>query len=501
VAALSPKRMRHMTTRSPLPRWPLFNKFVAIGAVLVVLTLGLGSVSSIVAERQGRLREAEASVAASLASNQTLLGPMLQRDCVESWESTQGEGKDRKTVTERRLLKLAEAPATLDMNARVAIEPRYRGIFKVNGYVLTATIASHWNDGSALVPQAEHAGSRLHCEAPTVFVALGDSRGVRSANVRIDGAAAAVLPGTDHAAHPRGFHSGVDETYAGALRPLDVQVAVELVGTGDLAFAPIGNATRVALASDWPHPSFAGRFLPVERQVGEGGFTARWQLNALATTAPQEATAGAPACAFGDVAPDAPAGRDRSRCVETFGVAFIDPVNPYTLTDRATKYGLLFIVLTFVGVAAVEVMRRVRVHPIQYLLVGSAVAVFFLLLVSLSEHVAFGIAYLAASAACTVLLTFYGRFVLHGGRAGAAFGAAVAGLYGVLYVLLQLEQTALLLGSALLFGVLAALMVATRRTDWYALLGRMRSEAMVGSMAGAAEASAAAGASGATGAA
>jgi inner membrane protein len=152
-------------------------------------------------------------------------------------------------------------------------------------------------------------------------------------------------------------------------------------------------------------------------------------------------------------------------------------VSLYTLGDRATKYGLLFIALTFVGVAAIEVLRRVRVHPVQYLLVGCAMAVFFLLLVSLGEHVPFAIAYLAASAACTTMLGFYGRFVLRGRRAGLAFGAAIATLYGVLYVLLQLEQTALLLGSLLLFAVIAALMVATRRIDWYALFARMRNDA------------------------
>jgi inner membrane protein len=154
----------------------------------------------------------------------------------------------------------------------------------------------------------------------------------------------------------------------------------------------------------------------------------------------------------------------------------MDPVSPYVLSDRATKYGLLFIALTFVGVAAIEVLRRLRVHPIQYLLVGSALAIFFLLLASLSEHVPFAIAYLAAAAACTGLLTFYGAFVLRGSRAGAAFGAAIAALYGALYALLQLEQTALLLGSIMLFGVLAALMVATRRIDWYGLFARLRAE-------------------------
>ena len=125
--------------------------------------------------------------------------------------------------------------------------------------------------------------------------------------------------------------------------------------------------------------------------------------------------------------------------------------------------------LTFVGVGLVEVLRRVRVHPVQYLLVGCAIAMFFLLLVSLSEHLDFGIAYAAASAACTLLLGFYGRFVLHSLRGGAVFGAAIGGLYGSLYLLLRLEQSALVLGAIGMFGVLAAVMAATRKIDWYGL--------------------------------
>ncbi len=210
------------------------------------------------------------------------------------------------------------------------------------------------------MPQAQHAGSRLQCDAPTLFVALGDSRGVRSAVVQIDGVVVPVLAGTGHAAHPRGFRADVAEAFAGARRPLHAEVGLELVGTGDLAFAPVGASTRVTLASDWPHPSFGGRLLPLERKVGDTGFTARWQLNALATSAPQATFAGAPACRLDDNVGDAGLADDRRRgaCVETFGVAFMDPVSPYVLSDRATKYGLLFITLTFVGVGAVEVKRR-----------------------------------------------------------------------------------------------------------------------------------------------
>ena len=452
-------------------KFPLLGKTLAVGSVLLALTLALQSVGAIVSEREGRLREAERSVAESLASQQSLLGPVLLRRCDETWSAEQGEGKDRKRVTERRDFSLAATPATLDVSAKAAIETRHRGIFKVNGYSMRATMKARWADLAALEPIAQHAGSKLLCEAPVLFVAVGDARGIRVATISVGGTALPVLPGTEHVSHPRGFHAVIPVATQAAGGALQAEVALDLVGTGDLAFAPVADTTRVDLASDWPHPSFGGRFLPNERAVTAQGFTASWQLSALATSAPQELVNGGAVCGLNG------ASEAKARCIETFGVAFIDPVSAYVLSDRATKYGLLFIALTFVGVGLVEVLKRLRVHPVQYLLVGSALAVFFLLLVSLTEHIAFAWAYLAASAACTTLLTFYASFVLRGGRAGAVFGAAIAALYGALYLLLQMEQSALVLGSLLLFAVLGAVMVATRRVDWYALMDQLRREA------------------------
>ena len=199
-------------------------------------------------------------------------------------------------------------------------------------------------------------------------------------------------------------------------------------------------------------------------------------MSALATKAPVDFARGAALCE-----PAADADTDSTprnavqppkdnACVEVFSVAFIDPINPYSLSDRAIKYGILFVGLSFVAVGMLEVLRRLRVHPMQYLLVGCAVSIFFLLLLSLSEHLVFALSYAIAAGACVALLGFYARYLLGGWRAGLAFGAAIAALYGALYVLLQMEQTALVIGSALLFAVLAAVMVATRRLDWYALL-------------------------------
>jgi len=456
-------------------KFPLLGKTLAVTGVLIALTLALQSISAIVSEREGRLHEAEHSVADSLASQQSLLGPALLRRCDETWTSEQGEGKERKLVTEKRDFALAATPATLDVSAKAAIETRHRGIFKVNGYGMHAIMKARWADLAALEPTAQHAGGKLHCDAPLMFVAVGDARGIRVATISVGGTALPVLPGTGHASHPRGFHAVIPAAVQAAGGVLQAEVALDLVGTADLAFAPVADTTTVALVSDWPHPSFAGRFLPNEREVTATGFSARWQLSALATSAPQELLNGGTVCALGGDVSGTSDGK--GRCVETFGVAFMDPVSAYVLSDRATKYGLLFIALTFIGVGLVEVLKRLRVHPVQYLLVGSALAVFFLLLVSLTEHIAFAWAYLAASAACTTLLSFYASFVLRGWRAGAVFGVGVAALYGALYLLLQMEQSALVLGSLLLFAVLGAVMVATRRVDWYALMDQLRREA------------------------
>jgi len=433
----------------------LWTKALAVALVALGLLAALERVSALVAEREARLREAEANVAASLATQQELIGPVLQRRCEETWSVEVGEGKERKKVNERREFDLVATPKTLDLDGTATIEARRRGLYKVNGYVLKATLKAAWESLQLLQPRAEHAPSVLRCGDVVLFVGVGDARGLRSvAASQVPGKALAVLAGTPRGKMPKGFQVALtSEQWADGTFATDLRL--ELVGTRLLAIAPVADQTQVHLRSDWPHPSFHGRFLPNEREIGDDGFNAWWRISALATSAPQDV-------------------RGQSDRVETFAVEFIDPVNAYSLADRATKYGMLFIGLTFLGVALTEVMRRARVHPVQYLLVGSALAIFFLLLVSLSEHMAFVWAYTGAAAACTALLAFYGAHVLGGWRAGLAFGVAVATLYGVLYLLLQQEQTALVLGSALLFAVLAAVMVLTRRFDWYRLVDSWR---------------------------
>jgi len=443
---------------------PLFAKIAALAAVGMLLLFGLSQIENVVFDRQVHRSAAAHSVAQSLAGPQTLVGPLVHSACVESWDETVGTGAERRTEERRREFLLTAPPERLQVQSAALMQERARGLHKVNAYTLKAHLTAQWPDLAALRPEGTVRGSRMQCGVPVLMLAVQDARGIRAAQVDVDGSAQVLRPGTFHPVYARGLHAALPEGLRHREGVLTAALDLELVGTERLAIVPLGGTTEVQMQSTWPHPSFAGRFLPSEREVGDGGFTARWRLSSLATTAQQDIAKGRAVC-------DAP-GDGGDRCADSFSVAFVDPVNPYTLSDRATKYGVLFIALTFVAVGLFELMQRLRVHPVQYLLVGSALCSFFLLLVSLSEHLPFGLSYALAAGACVLLLGYYASHMLGGRWRGVPFGAGIALLYGLLYVLLQLEQTALVVGAVALFAVLAAVMVLTRKVDWYGLAAR-----------------------------
>ena len=429
-------------------------KFISISIVLLVLWGSLMMVSNVVADRKTHRQVAIDSVASSLASAQTVTGPLVQRACSEEWEQ---RDEDKKMVTHRREFTLTAAPAVLDINGASQLEARARGLHATQVFTLKAQIKAQWANLEALKPAARYASSRLNCGQPLLVLAVSDARGVRHAGLQLSSQAVKFKPGTFNGAYPRGVHA---QLAAGAplSAPVDALIDLELMGTENLSFAPLGGETQIKLTSNWPHPSFGGQFLPAERKVSDQGFEALWRVSSLASSAAE------------DLGQDKPA-------PELVSVTFIDPGNTYALSDRATKYGLLFIGLTFLAVGLFEFMKSLRVHPIQYALVGTAMILFFLLLVSLSEHMAFGAAYAAASTACVVLLACYAAAMLKSWRRGVPFGLGIATLYGMLFVLLQMEQAALVVGALALFTVLAGVMLLTRRVDWYARLRQLEAPA------------------------
>lgn len=434
------------TTSSPPASRAWIWKLLILAGVGLLLMAVLLRIGFLIDERQARQREAEASVAEAQAGEQTLIGPLLLRHCSESWVDRNGEAQ-------RRDFQLSVLPQQLAVNGALNQASRYRGLFKVNGYAGRVQLQAQWEAGLAatLQPRAEQPNSRLDCQPPSLMLAASDPRGLRSARLRSEGGQSLpIRPGTTHAVYKQGLHASLPPLTAD--QALNLVLELDLVGTQRFALVPAAAATTMNLRSDWPHPSFGGRFLPSQREVAETGFSAQWQVSELASSAGAEVLDHRPAASL-----------------DTLGFELRDPVNPYVMSDRAIKYGLMFILLTFLCVGLVELLAGRRVHPVQYLLVGLAMSLFFLLLLSLSEHLSFGLSYLLAAAAAVGLLGFYGAAMLGGWGRGAGFGALIALLYATLYGLLSLEQNSLVIGALLLFVILAAVMTLTRRIDWYAL--------------------------------
>lgn len=251
-------------------------------------------------------------------------------------------------------------------------------------------------------------------------------------------------------------------------RDIPFEITVEVNGTRDLRFTPAGNETLVNLRSPWPHPSFAGAPLPQDRTITGSGFTSTWNVPYYGRSFP----------ALWFVNTVNREQLTQSIAAASFGVALVRPVDIYQQSERAVKYAALFIVMTFVIAFLWEIIHGVLVHPVQYLFVGFALCVFYLLLLALSEHVGFDAAYVTAATANVGLIAWYWNWVIRGGaRHGLLMGVVLSALYGYLYLLLRLEDYSLLAGAVGLFVMLAAVMFLTRRIDWYTLrLGRESTE-------------------------
>jgi inner membrane protein len=461
-------------------RNPATAKFLGIAVVVVLLLLGLAQITDLVHERQAQRQNAVQGVAQSLAGSQTLVGPLAHITCTEEWLVVDPSNTKASAPRTREFTLLAP-PAQLNVSGGAQLTPRARGLHATQVFNLKSTLSAQWSDLSGLKPEHTQPGSRLQCGPVKLMLAVSDARGIRQIDLKVNGLTQESRSGTLVKSYPRGVHAALPANLDLSL-PLTAEVQLELVGTEQLALVPVGTANTIELKSNWPHPSFGGQFLPLEHHVNDVGFDATWKVSALASTAQQQLRAMRRVCELG--APgltgsagqvpaegDAPqASANDTGCAEALGVTFIDPSNTYALSNRATKYGLLFIVLTFVAVGLFELMRPLRVHPVQYFLVGAAISCFFLLLVSLSEQLPFATAYAIAAAACVALLTYYASHMLRSWKLGTPFGLGIATLYGLLYMLLQLEQKALVVGAIGLFIVLSLVMMLTRKVDWYAQL-------------------------------
>lgn len=425
------------------------NNVVVKVFILLVLAgffmIPLALIWNVVAERSRYRERVAREVAQTSAGPQVLFGPVLVIETrVRRADASSPGIRDSVPRMDQQLV----LPDSLRVHSLVRVEARRRGIYRVPVYRVSHRLVATLSIPEDLAAERPDDGGRSW-----IVFGVSDTRGLRTTpSVRADGARLEVRPGTGLPWVARGFSAPLGSLPGGAT--LTIEAEIELVGTERAGLIPIGADTDATMESDWPHPGFTGGFAPDERRISNRGFQARWRLSRFATGVPSAIAAREPVDLFDKQGND-------------IGVRFVQPVDVYQQSERAVKYGMLFVTLTFVAFFLFEILRRLAIHPIQYGLVAAALAIFFLLLVSLSEHVPFVAAYVVSSAACIGLVVFYAGHVLGSATRGLGFGAFLAGLYGLLYVILQSEDYALLLGTLLLFAVLAVVMVATRRVDWY----------------------------------
>jgi inner membrane protein len=438
----------------------LLKAFV-VAVVAVAFIVPLIMIWNVVRDRSRYRDTVTAEVARSTAQSQALVGPLVLVRYRERIPAALKGGAEQIRDGVEVLL-----PDSLSIRSKVLVETRKRGIYRVPVFRSATGFAA----GFTLPSRFGISDKHQLLEEPRAEVVFGvsDPRGIRAVpKVRVDSATLEARPGAGLDWLQHGFSVALPPDAAGRRVALDANL--EVMGTDRLMFLPIGAVTDVEVTSEWPHPGFVGAFLPDERSVSARGFQARWKLSRFATGVDDamarirdSMSRGVPITADGGGG--APGFHDTD-----LGVRFVQPVDVYSQSERAVKYGFLFVFLTFVAFFLFEVLRRMAVHPIQYALCGAALALFFLLLVSLSEHLPFAAAYLVASGACVGLIAFYVGHVLRSTRRGVVFGGLLGALYGFLYVILQSEDYALLLGALLLFAALTIVMVMTRRVDWYRL--------------------------------
>jgi inner membrane protein len=432
-------------------RGSVLARLLLLVFLVLLMQIPILQIEGAIGEREVTREAAIRSVTGTWGERQTLAGPLL----VVPYRERVRDDKNIEHVLTRQAYFL---PETLEVSGHIRTERRYRGIFDVPVYLAALELAGEIKTPDFSTWQL--AAEDVVWEGASLVVGLTDPKAIRaSVSLAWDDAPRAFGPGRGDAQLLVGGISapipGLGSEKPGAAHRFAFKL--ELGGSAELRVLPLGAETKVKLASDWPDPSFTGAYLPATRTVAAGGFEAAWSVPHLGRNFPQRWRA-----------EEVQAGQLEG---SAFGVSLISPVDAYTATERAVKYELLFVAMTFLAFYLIELFTRLRLHPVQYLLVGCALALFYLLLLALSEHIGFDLAYLIAAAAVVVVIGGYCFGILPSKRLAGIAAAGLAGLYAFLFVLLQIQDYALLVGAVGIFLVLALVMFVTRKVDWYKVGG------------------------------
>lgn len=442
-----------------------YIKLGIIFFLILCLMLPQSFMLGLVSERVSWRQQAYQSIEQSWPGSQTVAGPVLSIPYYFTYNAKEKIiGTDKKEteiikeMTVRDVLYII--PKQLNINSKLESSLRYRGIYGVPVYTNTVQMSGEFSTQPLLDLIAKNKDYKIRWEKPQISVLVCDQRGIATPPILTwSGEKLAFQPGGNLPGTVAGMHVAVPDLSQQQESKIPFSFDMELHGMRSINFALLSNNTDVRLAASWPHPSFTGDLLPEQRNITDQGFTAEWRASSFS----YDVSNAMERCHKGECS---------SLMERTVGFELIQPVDVYQQSERSIKYAELFIILTFVALILFELLKKVRVHPIQYTLVGMALLVFYLLLISLSEHIQFLLAYGVAAFCSTALLTFYFGAILCSRKLGLILGAGLSILYVSLYVILQAEESALLMGSLLLFIVLAGLMLATRHFDWYELTGQ-----------------------------
>lgn len=425
---------------------PLFWKITTLIGCIVLLSLPLMMVRELINERADYRSEVVDAIEQSTSGSQKLAGPLIAIPVTE----TLTRRENQKEVAYQRSWVYYWLPESLAVTGKQTVESRRVGIYSGQVWHNALQIKATFDPLRLASLRKTHITLGL----PRLVVSVGDARGIGAIHApKVNGSVLSVEPGLGISGDGAGIHMRMP-ALAEDNKPLEIAFSLDLNGTGAFSLAPLGRNSELQLTSNWPHPGFLGSFLPTKREVNAAGYRAHWQSSWFAND-------------MGSYFKDdmeIPWSR-----LPAFSADVMSLADQYQLTDRATKYAILLIGLTFMAFFAFESLTHRPLHPMQYLLVGLSLVLFYLVLLALSEHIGFTAAWLAASLCGAVMNGIYLQAVLRRWRNSLLFVAALLLLDGVMWFLLHSEDSALLLGTGVLALALSILMFLTRRVDWYAL--------------------------------
>lgn len=427
---------------------PLFWKITTLIGCIVLLSLPLMMVRELINERADYRSEVVDAIEQSTSGSQKLAGPLIAIPITE----TLTRMENQKEVNYQRSWVYYWLPESLAVTGKQTVESRRVGIYSGQVWHNALQIKASFDP----LRLAALRKTNIVLGQPRLVVSVGDARGIGAIHApEVNGNVLSVEPGLGIgiSGDGAGIHMPMP-ALAEDNKPLEIAFSLDLNGTGEFSLVPLGRNSELQLTSNWPHPGFLGSFLPTQREVSAAGYRAHWQSSWFAND-------------MGSYFKDdmeIPWSR-----LPAFSADVMSLADQYQLTDRATKYAILLIGLTFMAFFVFESLTRRPLHPMQYLLVGLSLVLFYLVLLALSEHIGFTAAWLAASLSGAVMNGIYLQAVLRGWRNSLLFVAALLLLDGVIWFLLHSEDSALLLGTGVLALALSVLMFLTRRVDWYAL--------------------------------